>query len=58
MGLIPGLVQWVKGSGITAAAAKFAAKTWIQSQAQELTYATGATTKIKGQQGGNTFHLG
>ena len=44
MGWIPGLVQWVKGSGITVAAAKFAAKTWIQSQAQELTFSTGATT--------------
>jgi len=37
--LIPGLVQWVKGSSF--------AEAWIQFLAWELPYTTGAATKIK-----------
>ena len=47
MGLIPGLVHWVKGSGIAASIAQIAAVAWIQSLAQELPYATGVAIKIK-----------
>ena len=46
MGLIPGLVHWVKGSGIAASIAQIAAVAWIQSLAQELPYATGVAIKI------------
>ena len=39
MGLIPGPVQWVKGSGVAAPAQ-------IHSQAQELPYTSGAAIKV------------
>ena len=41
MGLIPGLVQWVKGSIIAATVA------WIQSLAKETPYALGEAEKEK-----------
>ena len=40
-GLIPGLVQWVKGSSVAAAVAV------IQSPARELLYAVGAAIKLQ-----------
>ena len=40
--MIPGLVQWVKGSGIAAAAVLFTAVARIQYLAWELLYAVGA----------------
>ena len=39
-------MQWVKGSGITAAVAESIAVAWIQSLAQELPYVTGAAIKF------------
>ena len=39
------LVQWVKGSGVTAAAAQVAAVALIHSLAGELPYAIGVATK-------------
>ena len=45
MGSIPGLVQWVKGSGVAMAAVKVAAAAQICSLAQELPYAVGAAIK-------------
>ena len=47
MGLIPSLVQWVKGSGIATAATKLTAMAWIQSLAQELLYSMDAAIKKK-----------
>ena len=41
----PGLAQRVKGSGIAVIVAWLAAVAWIQSLAQELTYAVGAAIK-------------
>ena len=46
-GLIPGLVQWVKGSDIAAAAAQVAAVAQLQSLARELPYAVGVAIKLK-----------
>ena len=43
-GLIPGLVQWVKGSGVAIAVA------WIQSLAWEFPYATGAAIEQTNKQ--------
>ena len=40
MDLIPSLVYWVKGSGITITVAQATAVAQIQSLAQELPYAT------------------
>ena len=34
-GSLPGLAQWVKGSGVAAAMAQVAAAAWIQSLAQK-----------------------
>ena len=51
MGLIPGPAQWVKGSGIAAAAGWITAVAQIQSLAWEFPYATGeAIKKIEPQQ--------
>ena len=41
----PNLVQWVKGSGVAAAAAQVTATAQIHSLAWELPYATGAAIK-------------
>ena len=46
-GSIPGLVQWVKGSGVSIAAAQVTAVAWIQSLIQELPYAAGAAKERK-----------
>ena len=46
-GLIPGPVQWVKGSRIAAAAALVATVAWIWSLAQQLSYAGGRQKKRK-----------
>ena len=46
-GSIPGLAQWVKGSGIAALAGEATSVAQIQSLAQELPYATGAAIKRK-----------
>ena len=45
MGLIPGPVQWVKGSGVAAAVVQVAAVAWSQPLAQELPYVTGVAIK-------------
>ena len=42
MGLLPGLVQWVKRSAVATVVAQVAAMAWIQSLAQEFPYAMGA----------------
>ena len=47
MGLILGLVQWVQGSGIAAAAAWVAAGARIQSLGQELPNAAGVAIQLK-----------
>ena len=47
MGFIPGLAQWVKESGFTAAAAQIAAAAWTKSLAQGLLYAVGVAIKKK-----------
>ena len=39
--MIPGLLQWVKGSGVPTATAQVAAAAWIQSLDQELPYPMG-----------------
>ena len=43
----PGMVQWVKGSGIVTAAVQVAAVAWIQSPAQEFPHAVGVAIKKK-----------
>ena len=45
MGSIPGVVQWVKGSGVATAVAQVVAVAWIQPLAQEFPYALGAAIK-------------
>ena len=45
--MISGLAQPVKGPGVATAVAWVTAAPWIQSLAQELPYAKGATTKKK-----------
>ena len=45
VGLIPSLVQWVKGSGIVMAALWVIAVAQIQSLPQELPYAAGTAIK-------------
>ena len=42
-----GDTQWVKGSSVAAAAAQVTAAAWIQSLAQELSYAMGWPLKKK-----------
>ena len=42
---VPGPEQWVKGSGIAAAAVYVTTASWIQSLAWELPYATGVAIK-------------
>ena len=44
---MPGLLQWLKGSGIATAVTQVAAAAQIQSLAQELPYAIGVTIKKK-----------
>ena len=43
--MIPGLVQWVKRSGVATAVAQVSGVARIQSLAQKLTYAEGAAIK-------------
>ena len=50
MGSIPGLAQWVKGSGIATGAALAAAAAQIQSLAQELVFPYAMGEAIKQQQ--------
>ena len=47
MDSIPGLVQWVKGSGIAAAVVELAAVAWIRSLTWELPHAIGEAIKKK-----------
>ena len=47
MASIPSLVQWVKRSGVAAAAVQVTAVAQIQSLAQELSYAIGVAIEKK-----------
>ena len=49
VGLSPGPVQWVKGSGVAVAVAWVVTEAWIQSLAQELSYAMGLAIKTNKQ---------
>ena len=40
-------MQWVKGSGVAAAATEVATMAWTRSLTQELPYASGAAVKLK-----------
>ena len=42
---IPGLAQYVKGSGVATAVAQITAAAWIQSLAWELPYTAGVAIK-------------